>query len=267
MQYLQTTSGVIHFKEHECVAARRTVVFINSLGSDFRIWDEVVAGLADRFNVVLHDKAGHGLSSQRAGASTIAAYANDLEALLMNLNLSQVILCGISVGGLIAQSLYHKRPDLVRGMILSNTGLKIGTAESWAARIAAIKTGGISSISETILERWFAPEFRTSKPTEFALYKNMLERTPQIGYLACCEAIRDADFTSQAAKISVPVLCIAGEHDGSTPPALVQNMAAQISNARYEIISGAAHLPCIECPELYTKLISNFIESILASST
>lgn len=262
MQHIQTNSGVIHYRASEFVPTRKTVVFINSLGSDFRIWDGVVAALGDQFYVVLHDKAGHGLSDLRTGPSTIPDYARDLEALLMHLNLSHVILCGISVGGLIAQSLYHKRPDLVRGMILSNTGLKIGTAEMWAARIAAIQAGGISSISDAILERWFAPQYRSNKPTEHALYKNMLERTPQAGYLACCEAIRDADFTAQAAQIAVPVLCIAGEHDGSTPPALVEAMAVCIPHAKYELVSGAAHLPCIERPEHYAKLISNFIESM-----
>jgi 3-oxoadipate enol-lactonase len=262
MQQLQTTSGVIHFRASELVPTRKTVVFVNSLGTDFRIWDGVVAAFGARFNVVLHDKSGHGLSSERTGPSAISTYANDLEALLAHLNLSQVFVCGISVGGLIAQGVYHRRPDLFQGMILSNTALKIGTAETWGARISAIQSGGISSIADAILERWFAPQFRTSKPEEYALYRNMLVRTPLAGYIACCEAIRDADFTEQAAKMCVPVLCIAGEYDGSTPPALVQDMAARIPNAKYELISGAAHLPCIECPELYAKLVSNFLESI-----
>jgi 3-oxoadipate enol-lactonase len=262
MQHLETNSGVIHFKAHELVATRKSVVFINSLGTDFRIWDDVIANLGGRYNVVLYDKSGHGLSYERRGPSTITDYADDLEALLNNLNLSQTYLCGISVGGLIAQSLYQKRPDLVRGMILSNTALKIGTAESWRQRIAAIQAGGISSISDAILERWFAPQFRSSKPTDFALYKNMLERTAQGGYLACCEAIRDADFTNAAANISVPVLCIGGEYDGSTPSALVEDMASHIPAAKFELIKGAAHLPCIEQPETYAKLITTFVETI-----
>ena len=90
----------------------------------------------------------------------------------------------------------------------------------------------------------------------------MLVRTSEQGYLACCEAIRDADFTSDAANISVPVLCIGGEHDGSTPPALVQDLAVHIPTARFELIKGVAHLPCIEQPETYAKLITTFIETI-----
>jgi 3-oxoadipate enol-lactonase len=262
MQVIQTKSGVLHYRASELVPARKTVVFVNSLGSDFRIWDGVVAAFGGRYNVVLHDKLGHGLSDLRGGPSTISDYAEDLAELLLKLHLKQVFTCGISVGGLIAQSLYQKRPDMIRGMILSNTGLKIGTAESWGTRIAAIEAGGIASISDVILERWFAPQFKSRKPEEFALCRNMLVRTPQAGYLACCEAIRDADFTAYAAQISVPVLCLAGEHDGSTPAALVQDMATKIPNAKYKLIDGAAHLPCIEYPEHYTKLVSNFIESI-----
>ena len=120
---MQTTSGVIHFRTSELVSTRKTVVFINSLGTDFRIWDRVVAAIGTRYNIVLHDKCGHGLSSDRSGPSTIADYAADIEELLAKLNLSTVFICGISVGGLIAQSLYQKRPDLIRGMILSNTAL------------------------------------------------------------------------------------------------------------------------------------------------
>jgi 3-oxoadipate enol-lactonase len=238
------------------------VVFVNSLGTDFRIWDGVIAAFGDRFNIVLHDKSGHGLSSDRSGPSTISDYAADIEQLLAELNLSKVYICGISVGGLIAQSLYIKRPDLIHGMILSNTAPKIGTDETWRARISAIQTGGISSIAEAILERWFAPQFRTERHDEYALYFNMLVRSPRDGYLACCEAISHADFTPQSEQISVPVLCIAGDRDGSTPPALVQDMAARIPNAKYELISGVAHLPCIECPEIYARLISKFIETI-----
>jgi 3-oxoadipate enol-lactonase len=259
---MRTASGVIHFRASKLVPDRETVVFINSLGTDFRIWDGVVAALGDHFNVVLHDKAGHGLSSERSGPPSISDYADELEQLLSTLSLSQVFICGISVGGLIAQSIYQKRPNLVQGMILSNTGLKIGTTATWNARISAIEAGGIASISEAILERWFAPQFRKHKPDDYAIYRNMLERTPHAGYVACCEAIRDADFTAQAGQIAVPVLCIAGEHDGSTPPALVKEMAARIPNAEYESFSDAAHLPCIECPELYAMRISKFIRSI-----
>ena len=262
MKFLKTQTGVLHIWTSELVSTRKTLVFVNSLGSDFRIWDAVVAAFGERFNIVLHDKAGHGLSADRPGPVKISDYADDLIVVLQHLQLSSVIVCGISVGGLIAQSLYQKQPDLIEALILSNTGLKIGTAETWGTRIAAIESGGIASIADIILERWFAPVFREHRKDEYALYRNMLVRTPAPGYIACCEAIRDADFTSAAAKISVPVLCIAGEHDGSTPVALVKDMASRIATAQFELIKAAAHLPCIEKPEIHAKLISEFVGAI-----
>jgi 3-oxoadipate enol-lactonase len=262
MQLLQTKTGVLHIWTSKLVSTRKTLVFINSLGTDYRIWDGVAAALGDRFNIVLHDKAGHGLSSERLRQAKIEDYADDLIAILQHLQLTKVIVCGISVGGLIAQSLYQKQPDMIKALILSNTALKIGTAETWGTRIAAIKTGGIASIADSILERWFAPKFKEHRKDEYSIYHNMLVRTSPQGYLACCEAIRDADFTNAAANISVPVLCIGGELDGSTPSALVEDMASHIPAAKFELIKGAAHLPCIEQPETYAKLITTFVETI-----
>ena len=261
MQLVQTPTGVLHLWASELMPTRKTLVFINSLGTDFRIWDGVVAALRGRFNIVLHDKAGHGLSADPARPGKLGNYSEDLAAILQHLGLSKVILCGISAGGLIAQDFCRKRPDAVQGLILSNTGLRIGTAKSWDARISAIEAGGISAIADAILQRWFAPAFREQK-NEYQLYRNMLVRTSVQGYLACCEAVRDANCTDDAANISVPVLCIAGEHDLSTPPELVKDLASQIPSARFELLKGVAHLPCIESPEIYTKLISNFVETI-----
>ncbi len=266
MQLMRTTTGVLHYRTSDLVSGRETVVFVNSLGTDFRIWDGVFDQLCGRFNIVLHDKAGHGLSQERTGRSTIADYARDLEELLVSLNLTGVVVCGVSVGGLIAQSLFQQRPDLVKAMVLSNTASKIGTQDSWNARISAVSASGIGAIADTILERWFAPDFRMNRSDEYVLYRTMLVRTPLSGYLACCEALRSADFTKDAARITVPVLCIAGEHDGSTPPAIVEEMARSIPGARYEHILGAGHLPCIECPELFAQHLSNFIATVGASS-
>ncbi len=262
MQLLRTDFGVLHIWASELASRRKTLVFINSLGTDFRIWDDVVRALGDRFNIVLHDKAGHGLSTERAHNPKISDYADDLNTILLYLKLTKVVVCGISVGGLVAQSLYQKRPDVVEGLILSNTGLKIGTIDSWNARIAAIEAGGIASIAEPILERWFAPEFRERKQGDYALYRNMLVRTSSAGYLACCEAIRNADFSTDAKKIATPVLCIGGELDTSTPAAMVESMASQIPAGKFELIKGAAHLPCIETPEIFSKMISTFVETI-----
>ena len=171
-----------------------------------------------------------------------------------------MIVCGLSVGGLVAQGLYAARPDLVRALVLCDTAHKIGTDESWNARIDAIRSNGIEPIARTILERWFTPAFRAAGNADFAGYRNMLIRQPVEGYVATCEAIRDADFTEAAGRIAVPAICIVGDQDGSTPPALCGEFAKLIPGARFEVIKDAAHIVPAEQPELVAGIIRIFAD-------
>jgi len=251
-------NGVVLHVQDLGAADRPALVFSNSLGTDFRIWNEVVARLADRFRIVLYDKRGHGLSELGETPYRISDHVNDLAALLDDLAIEGAVICGLSVGGLIAQGLYARRPELVSGLILCDTAHRIGSAELWNGRIAAIEKGGIASIAEAILERWFSRDLRENDPVALAGWRSMLTRTPQEGYLGTGVAIRDADFTKEARQIKVPTICIVGAEDGATPPALMRETADLIPGAGYEIIEGAGHLPCIEQPQILAELIDRF---------
>lgn len=257
MDFMAVDGTVIHYRDTGA-ADRPALVFSNSLGTDFRIWEDVVALLGNRFRYVRYDKRGHGLSAIGATPCSMKDHVNDLAGLLDDLEIRDAIVCGLSVGGLIAQGLYATRPDLVRGLILCDTAHRIGTAEMWNARIDAIEAGGIDSIAGAILERWFSKAFRRTQPVALDGWRAMLTRTPQAGYTGTGAAIRDTDFTQEAKRIAVPALCVVGDEDGATPPDLVRSMADLIPGARFEIIAGAGHLPCIEKPRQLAELIDNF---------
>ncbi|KQV66338.1 3-oxoadipate enol-lactonase [Rhizobium sp. Root1220] len=263
MQFARVNDIAIHYQVIGGPADKPVLVFANSLGTDFRIWRDVIVRLAGDFAILLYDKRGHGLSDIGQTPHSIEEHASDLIGLLEALEVKQAIICGLSVGGLIAQSLYQQRPDLVRALILCDTAHKIGTPEMWNSRIAAVEKDGIASLVNGIMERWFTPAFRRPENTAYAGYCNMLARQPAIGYAATCNAIRDADFTEAARKIAVPTICIVGDQDGSTPPDLVKSLAQLIPNARFEIIRDAGHLPCVEQPEALTAVIRAFIDFAL----
>jgi pimeloyl-ACP methyl ester carboxylesterase len=88
----------------------------------------------------------------------------------------------------------------------------------------------------------------------------MLVRTPIDGYTGTCAAIRDTDLGPSTAQIGVPTLAVCGAEDGATPPDVVREMAAMIPKARFNLIESAAHLPCIETPEILSKMIADFVE-------
>jgi 3-oxoadipate enol-lactonase len=235
------------------------VVFINSLGTDFRIWLPLIDELTANWSILLYDKRGHGLSDRGKTPYTIEEHADDLIGLCRHVGIKKAVFVGLSVGGLIVQALYARKPELVRKIVLSNTAHKIGTAEMWATRIAAVEKDGIEALADGVLERWFTPDFRARRKTDLAGYRNMLVRQDAIGYAATCGAIRDADFTETVSGIKVPVLCIGGDKDGATPPDLIKTTASMIPGARVEIIDSCGHIPCVEQPEELAELLTNFV--------
>ena len=259
MRFVRVNGAVIH---HAIRGAsnRPTIVFSNSLGTDFRIWNAVADALADDYRLVFYDKRGHGLSEATPAPYALTDHVGDLAALLDHLGVKSTTIVGLSVGGMIAQGLAALRPDLVERLVLSDTAHKIGSDELWNARIDAVTNGGIVSISDQILERWFTPAYRDPGNADFVGYTAMLERTTVDGYAGTCAALRDADLTESARALKVPVLCIVGDQDRSTPPDLVRSTADLIQGARFEIVNDAGHLPCIEQPAVTAALIRNFLQ-------
>ena len=149
-------------------------------------------------------------------------------------------------------------PDLVSAMVFSNTAAKIGDQAMWLERIASIEAGGIESMSDAILARWFSPEFLAS--SEAIGWRHMLQRTPLQGYVGCCHAIAGTDLSEQCNTLRLPVMGIAGSEDGASPAELVKATIDLIRNARCHIIEGAGHLPCVEKPANYAALLCQFIK-------
>ncbi|MFK8081571.1 MAG: 3-oxoadipate enol-lactonase [Granulosicoccus sp.] len=236
----------------------RVLMFSNSLGTDTRVWDAVLPYLPEGLRLVRYDTRGHGLSDCPQSPYTIAQLVSDAEAIIESLGLQQVTFVGLSIGGLIAQGLAAKRPDLLHCLVLMNTAAKIGHGDMWADRITQLREGGIEGMSQAILERWFAADFRR-EATELAMWRNMLVRTPIDGYIGCCAAIAETDLSSSTSQLSLPVLAMVGDEDGSTPPELVEATAA-LCSAEFHVVDQAAHIPCVEQPAMIGELISRFLE-------
>lgn len=240
-------------------AGAPALVLVNSLGTDLRVWSALAPRLAERFRLVRYDKRGHGLTDATPGPYAMARLAGDLAALLDRLGIGKAVICGLSIGGMIAQQLSADRPDLVQGLVLMDTAHRIGDRQMWDDRIVAIRANGIASISDGILTRWFSPAFHRDRPADLAGWRNMLCRTPVEGYLGCCAAIRDADLTAAAKAIAVPTLCMVGDQDGSTPPEVVAGLAALVPGARLVTIEGAGHIPCVEQTSAVAEAMLDFL--------
>ncbi|WP_298839002.1 3-oxoadipate enol-lactonase [uncultured Roseobacter sp.] len=236
------------------------VVFANSLGTDMRLWDPVLPLLPRGLRMIRYDKRGHGLSTCPPSPYTMGALVTDVEKLLDHLGVRDCVFVGLSIGGMIAQGLAVKRLDLVRAMVLSNTGARIGNADLWAERIAGVRAGGIESLADAVMERWFSRSFRDTP--ELELWRNMLTRQEDEGYIGCSAAISGTDFYTTTASLRLPTLGIAGSEDGSTPPDLVRETTDLVPGSRFHLIRGAGHLPCVENPRAYADALTGFLREV-----
>jgi len=262
MKFVNIDGHTLHYNFLPCAsnASDTTFLFINSLGTDFRIWNEVSESLKRYGNILLFDNRGHGLSSIVESTATLDEFADDAEALLKHLSIKKCIPVGLSVGGMIAQILAVRAASKIPKLILCDTRHKIGNAQIWNDRIAAVNEKGLASVSDGVMQRWFSHSFHETHPEKVMGYKNMLERTPAFGYIQTVVAIRDGDLTETAKRIKIPTLCIVGSEDKSTTPEEVKNLSDLIAGSRFEIIQGSGHIPCVDNPELLSKLIIDFIK-------
>ena len=243
---------------------RPAVVFSNSLGTEHRLWDRQMPAVQDRFRVVRYEACGHGVSDLLRGRVTIERLAHGLLALLDHLEIERATVCGCSLGGVIALWLAVNRPERLTGAVLANTGAKVGTDESWNARIAAVRAGGTAAVRDQVVGRFLTPEFRARDPQTTSLISGMLEATNPDGYIAACEALRESDLRADAARVRVPVLIIGSERDQSTPPALSHELHASIQGSELVMIPDAAHLSNVEQPGLFNEALLQFAREQLA---
>lgn len=236
------------------------VVFANSLGTDMRLWDPIMPLLPKGYKYIRYDKRGHGLSTCPPAPYSMGALITDAERLLDGLGVKDCVFVGLSIGGMIAQGLAVKRLDQVRAMVLSNTAAKIGNPPLWDQRIEQVRRHGIESLADTVMERWFSAGFLASP--ELELWRNMLVRQKDQGYMGCCAAISGTDFFTPTSGLRLPTLGIAGSEDGSTPPDLVRETVDLIPGSQFELIRKAGHLPCVEQPQAFAEKLGAFLAQV-----
>ena len=238
----------------------QTIVFSNSLGSDLTMWAKQLELLGQEFNILRYDTRGHGKNEVAAGEYSIEMLGKDVLDILDDLKIEKVHFCGLSIGGLTGQWLGIHAPERLNKLILCNTAVKIGNKEGWNTRIETVQKNGLNSIVAGTQERWFTPEFVAENKAEVDLVLATFVQTPVAGYIACCAAVRDADFTAEVSKISAPTLIISGTEDLVTTVKDGDFLMEKIPNSILATVK-TAHISNIEKADDFTKLLIEFIKN------
>jgi 3-oxoadipate enol-lactonase len=241
-------------------ASLPVLVLSHSLGVALDMWTPQISTLTPHFHLLRYDVRGHGGSSVPKGPYSVEDLGRDVVNLLGSLGIEQFSFCGLSMGGAIGQWIGLHVAGRLQKLVLANTAAKIGEEEIWNARIAQVNAEGLKPIIPGTLQRWFTSSFRETNSEVVSQTAATLEQMNVEGYVACCAAVRDADFRVSIHKLNVPTLVISGAEDSATPPVDGKYLADHIKGASFQELS-AAHLSNVEAASDFNQHLLRFLLS------
>ena len=240
------------------------VMLSHSLGSSLVMWNPQMKPLEPHFQVLRYDIRGHGRSEAPPGAYTLEQLGEDAVALLDVLEIEKVHWVGLSMGGMIGQSIALNYPKRLKSLALCDTAAAIAPEAQpiWQERIDAVREKGVASQLEPTMERWFTPSFLKLNPYMLGVIRNEFLATPAQGYLGCIYAIRKLNYLDRLSEIKIPTLIMVGEDDPGTPVSASEAMHQRIPNSKLVIIKSARHLSNVEQPETFNTNLLTFLQSL-----
>lgn len=241
---------------HRRAGTGPVVVLLHPVGLDLTFWAEIASQLEPDFDVICVDLAGHGDSPDPEPPASLASYADDVVCLLERLAVERTAVVGLSFGGMIAQEIALRRPDLVAGLVACGCPSRFPDEirPSLAERGAAAERGGMAAVIEPTLARWFSPTFLEIGGAE-RVRRRLLSQSVA-GWAAGWRAISALNTRPRLAGIQAPATCIAGGRDEAVPEALVREMANAIPGARLCVLPGAPHMMHLEDPEPFNAALA-----------
>jgi 3-oxoadipate enol-lactonase len=235
------------------------LVLSHSLACSARMWDPQVEAFKDRYRILAYDMRGHGASAAPQGPYTLDMLAEDVIALMRHAGIERATFIGLSIGGMIGQTLALKQTALFERMVLADTG-HAQNAEAlaqWEERIRIAESQGMRALVESTMARWFTEPFRKSSAAQ--KIAALIDSTPVPGYVGCGRAIMKLNTTDRLKDIDLPVLAITGEHDASAPG--TRYIGEHVPGAELVVIPQAAHIANVEQPAAFNRALREFLSA------
>jgi len=243
-----------------------TLVLLHGFPLNRSMWREQVEALSGEFRVVAPDLRGQGETPLGGDGVTMARMAEDVAALLDELNLGRVVLGGLSMGGYVAFEFFRNFPERVHALVLADTRPQADTDEGRRAREENARRAlaeGMGPIVEAMLPKLLsAATLERDAETVGRVRGLMLGADPEGAAAALRGMAERRDQTDLLASIDVPTLVVVGSEDALTPPSDARALSAGIEGSRLAVIEGAGHLSNVERPEEFNRALGEFMRGL-----
>ncbi|NUU15774.1 4-carboxymuconolactone decarboxylase [Cellulomonas humilata] len=240
------------------------LVLLPSLGTTTELWDGVVAHLRDdastaALRVLRVDLPGHGASPATRDPFTVTELGAAVLHVVDEAGGGSFHVAGVSLGGAVALELAVVQPARLLSLTLCCSGARIGTADGWVQRAAAVRATGTASLVAASAHRWFAPGFLERDGRAGSDTLDALRHVDDESYARCAEALVDFDRTGSVSSVAVPTLLVSGEHDEVTTPASMQQLAEELARATHATVASTSHLAVLEAPATVAALLRDHL--------
>lgn len=232
------------------------LVLLHSLGADRRMWDSCLPALTREHRVVLPDTRGHGESGPARTASA-DQWVDDLHDVLVEAGAEDVLLVGVSMGGIQALAFAAAHPDTVRGVVVADSFAELTPAVA-AARIESFREQCRRLPMTAVAEQYVADTFETPYPDGARGVRDAIAGMTADSYLSAVEVCFRVQIRDRLAKVAAPTLVLWGDRDAKSPRHLSEAIANGVEGARLEVLPDAGHLSNIDNPNAFTEAVLAF---------
>ncbi|WP_426266386.1 alpha/beta fold hydrolase [Sphingomonas sp. LHG3443-2] len=235
------------------------LLFLHGVGSDRTAWDgQVECFGAERIAIAI-DMPGYG-DSEAGNGDPRSDFASAALAVLVALKVPQAHVCGLSLGGVIALAMHARAPERIASLVLADTFACHPEGQAIFDRsLAGAAELGMAGLADSRADALLA---QPADPAVRQAVVKTMSRIDPAAYARAADAVWLADQRREAAAVSCPALILYGSQDRITPPALSEELKQLIPHAGLIEITGAGHLPNLEQPAIFDRVLAGFLAGL-----
>lgn len=240
------------------------VCLSHCFGSNLDYWDCHLPAF-EGFNVLRFDARGHGRSDHPAGPYSLSQMAKDVVDLLDLLDIEYVHFVGVSMGGMIGQTLALSHRDRLLSLTLANSPCAYSPQQIalWRERAQLVLEQGIEAVRPVLMERWFTDEAASSGLPGYRFMDRAFTEFSPASFAAATEAICQIDTCERLGEVTVPALIVGSQDDPGVPVSVSEMMADRIPEAELHWLTPARHLATLEQPEGFNRIVRKFLNGLV----